>query len=1145
MKKLKGFIIAAVVIAILVGVFFGLKALRVAKTSVGVTSVSALNMGYFEDQSYMEGVVYEVNSQSIHPEATQIIEEVFVTAGQEVKKGDKLMAFDMTSQKMTLQIKQLALLREQNDLEEAQKELYKLRNTTPIPNPSPSPTPTPDPDPKPTPDPKPDPEPEPEKQKIVDAWTVLDAESVEDYYKPVAQEVPNKEGDQGGSPEDSWVDDPAEGDTAGTSDTPGTTGSGDEGGMNSGWVDDPDEPVIIDPENPDDPDDPDDPEEPSEEIKIIFFPNGVADGMDLPEEMTVRRDEPLPFLNPEWDPEAEPDPETGEEPDRDPTHRYLNPSWNPDWQEGDDPKEKEQYLPTPFPGTMPGEAEFTGWYLDRDCEKEIAKETHDGNFKLEEAPDTLYLYAGWEPVYVVRFDVNGMDYVQNLPGSIGVVGGQLVPVPGVDPESTDYDFGGWYLDADCSEGKQFDLTKDRVTKTLVTKDEETGEGTLVLYAKWNEKGKFRVTFAMNGHGEAPEVQSVKDGDPAVEPEAPTAEGYIFGGWFTEEACENAYDFSTPVTADRTLYAKWTEEPQPEPELFRVTFIANGHGQAPAAQEVKSGELATQPEDPAADGYVFGGWYTDDACENAYDFTQPVTGHLILYAKWVEMEPEPGKYIVSFQVMGHGKAPAPQQIEAGGQAEKPKDPTAKGYSFGGWYISTQTTDEYAFDFTTPIEKDTVLYAKWTEVKTYTVTFVANGHGTSPAPQEVEAGGKAEKPQDLTAEGYVFLGWYRDAAGEESFDFASEVQENLILYAKWEKGTTPDAEPGSLDNPWTYLVTEDGKVYGTFFDALRAQKSGYALIEARKGNSTDGALIASWFIDIAHLPKKQDAEIFWYLILHPEKAEEPEPVKPETDDTDVPDDTGDYDDYDYPVGYTADELAQAIKYQEQTVRDLDLAVRRAQLDLKVLEEEMEDGYIRATHDGVVTFVGDKDNPPLDGSPFLRVDAGSGAYIQGNISELMLDTLDNGQTVSATSWEDGNTYVGHITTIDDIPADSRYYYGDGNPNSSYYGFLAYFPDMSNATPGSYLQLSLGEKEEGDISNGIYLSNAYVRSDSGGKYVMKDEDGVLIKQYVTTGKSYYGQAIEIKDGLTMDDSIAFPYGDGAVEGARTKPDEGEEVYW
>ena len=191
MKKLKGFIIAAVVIAILVGVFFGLKALRVAKTSVGVTSVSALNMGYFEDQSYMEGVVYEVNSQSIHPEATQIIEEVFVTAGQEVKKGDKLMAYDMTSQKMTLQIKQLALLREQNDLEEAQKELYKLRNTTPIPNPSPSPTPTPDPDPKPTPDPKPDPEPEPEKQKIVDAWTVLDAESVEDYYKPVSQEVPN------------------------------------------------------------------------------------------------------------------------------------------------------------------------------------------------------------------------------------------------------------------------------------------------------------------------------------------------------------------------------------------------------------------------------------------------------------------------------------------------------------------------------------------------------------------------------------------------------------------------------------------------------------------------------------------------------------------------------------------------------------------------------------------------------------------------------------------------------------------------------------------------------------------------------------------------------------------------------------------
>ena len=42
------------------------------------------------------------------------------------------------------------------------------------------------------------------------------------------------------------------------------------------------------------------------------------------------------------------------------------------------------------------------------------------------------------------------------------------------------------------------------------------------------------------------------------PADPTRDGYTFGGWFTDEACTQAYDFSTPVTADLTLYAKWTK-----------------------------------------------------------------------------------------------------------------------------------------------------------------------------------------------------------------------------------------------------------------------------------------------------------------------------------------------------------------------------------------------------------------------------------------------------------------------------------------------------------------------------------------------------------------------------------------------------------
>ena len=55
----------------------------------------------------------------------------------------------------------------------------------------------------------------------------------------------------------------------------------------------------------------------------------------------------------------------------------------------------------------------------------------------------------------------------------------------------------------------------------------------------------------------PKFVATADGK-LVKPADPTRDGYTFGGWFTDEACTQAYDFSTPVTADLTLYAKWTK-----------------------------------------------------------------------------------------------------------------------------------------------------------------------------------------------------------------------------------------------------------------------------------------------------------------------------------------------------------------------------------------------------------------------------------------------------------------------------------------------------------------------------------------------------------------------------------------------------------
>lgn len=69
---------------------------------------------------------------------------------------------------------------------------------------------------------------------------------------------------------------------------------------------------------------------------------------------------------------------------------------------------------------------------------------------------------------------------------------------------------------------------------------------------------YTVKFDMKNHGSAIAPQSVQKGNMATAPEAPTAEGYYFDGWYTNSACvtSSAFDFSTPITSDLTLYAKW-------------------------------------------------------------------------------------------------------------------------------------------------------------------------------------------------------------------------------------------------------------------------------------------------------------------------------------------------------------------------------------------------------------------------------------------------------------------------------------------------------------------------------------------------------------------------------------------------------------
>ena len=66
-------------------------------------------------------------------------------------------------------------------------------------------------------------------------------------------------------------------------------------------------------------------------------------------------------------------------------------------------------------------------------------------------------------------------------------------------------------------------------------------------------------------------------------------------------------------------------------FYTVAFESNGGSDVPG--QIRANAAATKPADPTRSGYVFAGWYTDEACTAAYDFTKPVTDSVTLYAKW--------------------------------------------------------------------------------------------------------------------------------------------------------------------------------------------------------------------------------------------------------------------------------------------------------------------------------------------------------------------------------------------------------------------------------------------------------------------------------------------------------------------------------
>ena len=289
---------------------------------------------------------------------------------------------------------------------------------------------------------------------------------------------------------------------------------------------------------------------------------------------------------------------------------------------------------------------------------------------------------------------------------------------------------------------------------------------------------YTVTFNANGHGTAPAAQTISQGNKATEPTpAPQETGYTFGGWYQDANCTNAFDFNTEITADITLYAKWT------PTTYKITYTPPTNGSytikvgdntavsANTTANYKTTITLTNTPDP---GYYFSKWTITPAVSITNNKTFLMPANDVTIAATFEAD----TYTITWNANGGSVSPESSSYTYNGDPVVLPQPTRDGYTFLGWFTSANGGDKINdVGKDNKPTSDVEYFAQWTK-KTYTVIYgvvgAANGtialSGVNSAinnqdKQECDHG----TPLTFTATpttGYQIEGWYSDEVGKIS-------------------------------------------------------------------------------------------------------------------------------------------------------------------------------------------------------------------------------------------------------------------------------------------------------------------------------------------------------------------------------------------
>lgn len=251
---------------------------------------------------------------------------------------------------------------------------------------------------------------------------------------------------------------------------------------------------------------------------------------------------------------------------------------------------------------------FAGWYN--------GDEKFDFDADTTNAPNVLELVAKWEKSkYTVKFVSDHGSFADQT-----IEYGETIKTDKLTiPKAECYTFDGWYADDIYS--TEFDFTQPITSNTTV-------------YAKWTAKD-YEVRF-ITEHGDAPASQNVKYNGTANDPGTLTEEGYTFIGWYADEAHKTKFDFSTPITGDTKVYAKW-EKNAPNTYALNVSgaFVyvdgvdvtASAGDTSLQLEKDASVRLVADP-DRMPSGMVFDRWTILNGALNADDAEKFETGRTL-------------------------------------------------------------------------------------------------------------------------------------------------------------------------------------------------------------------------------------------------------------------------------------------------------------------------------------------------------------------------------------------------------------------------------------------------------------------------------------------------------------------------------------